>query len=90
MVKYANIRRENSQWPDLRLYALIYSNDLAVWHAPCKVVSIGGRMVRTSRNVRESIMTARLDSLQHSAAVFSAILFTAGLVVFSGVIAPLA
>ena len=35
-------------------------------------------------------MTARLDSLQHTAAVFSAVLFTAGLVVFSGVIAPFA
>lgn len=35
-------------------------------------------------------MTARLDSLQHSAAVFSAVLFTVGLVVFSGAIAPFA
>jgi len=35
-------------------------------------------------------MTARIDSFQHVAAVFSAVLFTAGLVVFSGVIAPFA
>ena len=35
-------------------------------------------------------MTARLDSLQHSAAVFSAVLLTASLVLFSSVIAPLA
>ena len=35
-------------------------------------------------------MTARLDSFQHTAAVFSAVLFTAGLVLFSGVIAPVA
>lgn len=35
-------------------------------------------------------MTARLDSIQHSAAVVTAVLFTAGLVLFSGVIAPFA
>ncbi len=35
-------------------------------------------------------MTARLDSLQHTVAIFSAVLFTTGLVVFSSVIAPLA
>jgi hypothetical protein len=35
-------------------------------------------------------MTARLDSLQQTAAVFSAVLFTTALVLFSGVIAPLA
>ncbi len=36
------------------------------------------------------MMTARIDSLQHTAAIFSAVVFTAGLVVFSGVIAPFA
>ena len=35
-------------------------------------------------------MTARLDSLQQTASVFAAVLFTAGLVLFSGVIAPFA
>ena len=35
-------------------------------------------------------MTARLDSLQHTVALFGAVLLTASLVVFSGVIAPLA
>ena len=35
-------------------------------------------------------MTARLGSLQQTAAVFSAVLFTVGLVVFSGAIAPFA
>jgi hypothetical protein len=35
-------------------------------------------------------MTARLDSFQHTAAVFSAVLLTASLVLFSGVIAPFA
>lgn len=34
-------------------------------------------------------MTARLDSLQHSAAIIGAVLFTTGLVLFSGVVAPL-
>lgn len=35
-------------------------------------------------------MTARIDSLHQTVAVFSAVLFTAGLVLFSGVIAPFA
>jgi hypothetical protein len=35
-------------------------------------------------------MTARLDSLQHSAAIFGAFLFTAALVVFSTPVVPFA